>query len=96
MAAPTAQELAGLIEGHLRQAWKDLHNQEELPTPVNNDGRALFLAIARGVVQFMHDHKGDFVTSIRMKIPPIPLSIPGVSTTEVTRNFDVSNLEFNL
>ncbi len=76
--------LAAAFEAALPQAWQDVKNAP-LPPGDPNDRKPLFLAMARGLLKYMHDHQADAITAM-------DLSIGG--TTPQTNS--VSNLQTNI
>jgi hypothetical protein len=57
--------LAEAIETAMKQEWQ-LVKGEALPDIGQEDRRLLFVAVARGVIQFLDDHQDEIFTSIRL------------------------------
>jgi hypothetical protein len=76
--------LANAFEAALPQAWQDVKH-EPLPAGDPNDRKPLFLAIARGLLKYLHDNQLDMVSTMDLSIAEI---------TPVTNK--VSNLQLNV
>ena len=59
--------LADAIEAALPQAWQDVKH-ESLPATDPTERRPLFLAIARGLLQYLHDHQGDMINAMDLRV----------------------------
>ena len=76
--------LANAFESALPQAWLDVKHVP-LPPGDPNDRKPLFLAIARGLLKYIHDHQLDTISKMDLSIG---------TTTPVTNS--VSNLQLNI
>jgi len=76
--------LANAFESALPQAWLDV-KKAPLPPGDPNDRKPLFLAIARGLLKYIHDHQLDTISKMDLSIG---------TTTPVTNS--VSNLQLNI
>lgn len=76
--------LAAAFETALPQAWQDV-KQVPLPAGDPNDRKPLFLAVARGLLKYLHDNQTGIISTV-------DLSIGGV--TPVTNT--ASNLQLNI
>lgn len=57
--------LAEAIETAMKQEWQ-LVKGEALPDTGEEDRRLLFVAVARGVIQFLDDHQDEIFTSMTL------------------------------
>lgn len=79
--ADFSNSMAEAIEIALQQEWQAVKH-EALPTEGQVDRRLLFVAIARGVLQYLKTHEDEFLSTITLEDGV-------VSTSRVT------NLELN-
>jgi hypothetical protein len=59
--------LAEAIETAMAAEWQAVKG-EPMPSADPTDRRILFVAIARGLLKYLEDHRGDMVTSITMDL----------------------------
>lgn len=85
--ALNATDLGTAMANAMDGAWQQHHGGEHLPSPVNEDGKSLFLAIATGILNYLRAHEADAVNSITLNLPAG--SLGGVSTCTVS-NVDVN------
>jgi hypothetical protein len=52
---------------------------ESLPSPGEDSRRVFFVAISRGVLQYLKDHEGEFLNSITLDAPELAGTAPVVT-----------------
>jgi hypothetical protein len=58
-------ELTTEIDKAFEKEWKKA-NTGELPSAGADDRRMLFAAVAKGVLKYLSDHQGEFVSSLTL------------------------------
>ncbi|BCT67369.1 hypothetical protein [Nitrosospira sp. NRS527] len=84
--ADFSSSLAAAMEQAMKTEWQAVKGVA-LPNQGEEDRRLLFVAIARGLFDFLKEHEDEFITNITLREP-------GASGTD--ENFLVTQLELNL
>jgi hypothetical protein len=69
-----SNSMAEAIEIALRQELAA--RGEVLPAKGEEDRRMFFVAISRGVLQYLKDHQAEMLTSITLDAPALPAAVP--------------------
>lgn len=72
-----SNSMAEAIELALRQELAA--RGELLPAAGEDDRRLFFVAIARGVLQYLKDHQAEMLNSITLNAPPLTAAAPVVT-----------------
>jgi hypothetical protein len=80
-------ELAQALQNALPGAWTEVKGTPFPGDPSNPDQRVLFLAVARGLLQYLHDRQQDAI--VQMNLIPSGGTPPGTT-------FSVANLQLRI
>jgi hypothetical protein len=80
-------ELADAMITALPAAWKKIKGVD-FPGGSTDDAKVMFLAVARGLLTYLHDHPNDTISKIDLTIPSITAGPYDVR--RVTVNTDLS------
>ena len=80
-------ELAQAMGNALPGAWTEIKNTPFTGDPSSPDQQVLFLAIARGLLQYLHDRQSDAIVQLELRPP---------GSTDPGSTFAIVNLQLRI